>query len=213
MNTEEYLTIGKYPQKNKVSSDPIEWRILNRDDRYALLISRYALITSPYCDLKLVHEDLKYQEWRYSVAREACGRFFDEAFSESEKARIPLWKTVNGDDFCEDRVFLLSEEQLLKFMPEPQTRKAMPTECAIAAGARLGWTEDTKAYTSWWVLPENNPMRYGKIFSASHKEYHREIYPKAVFQNGEIEFHSRNCYHSDFTIRPCILYRLDENDT
>ena len=210
MNTEEYLTLGTYPQKSQMTADPIEWRILDRTNRRALMISRYALITGPYCDARLVYKDLRYQEWRCSAAREACSRFFDEAFTESEKARILPWTTVNGDDSCEDRVFLLSEEQLLKYMPEPRMRQAMPTERALAAGARLGWTEDTKAYTSWWLLPENNPMRYGRIFSGEHKEYHREIYPKAVFQDGEIGFHSRNCYHTDFTIRPCILYQMDE---
>ena len=34
------------------------------------------------------------------------------------------------------------------------------------------------------------------------------IYPKAVFQMGEIQFHGRNCYHTDFTIRPCIQIKL-----
>ena len=33
----------------------------------------------------------------------------------------------------------------------------------------------------------------------------QEIYPKAVFQTGKIQFHSRNGYHSNFTIRLAII--------
>ena len=64
-----------------------------------------------------------------------------------------------------------------------------------------GWTDDTKEYTSWWLLPEENA--YG-IPNGS-------IYPKAVFQMGEIQFHGRNISHIDFTIRPCVRIKF-KND-
>ena len=55
----------------------------------------------------------------------------------------------------------------------------------------------------------------GKLLSASGMPYeYGNIYPKAVFPNGEIGFHGRNIFHSDFMIRPCILLNVyrDKND-
>jgi hypothetical protein len=89
--------------------------------------------------------------------------------------------SVQLGDQCTDPVFLLSEEEVRRYFPEASQRKAKPTPYAIRQGARLGWTEDTKAFASWWILPEENA--YG------HQD--GSIYPKAVWQMGEMQFHSR----------------------
>lgn len=77
----------------------------------------------------------------------------------------------------------------------------------------MGWLGD-EAYTGWWLLPECD-RNCGKLLSASGMPYeYGNIYPKAVFPNGEIGFHGRNIFHSDFMIRPCILLNVyrDKND-
>ena len=71
----------------------------------------------------------------------------------------------------------------------------------------MGWLGD-EAYTGWWLLPECD-RNCGKLLSASGMPYeYGNIYPKAVFPNGEIGFHGRNIFHSDFMIRPCILLNV-----
>ncbi len=175
------IEFGKYVQTSKEKRTPIEWQVLSIKDGKALLIAAKCMFCSAYCDHHKVPESIS---WDSSTARQQCQLFYDAAFSDVDKKCL-LPKIV--DDIVEDYVFLLSQQEVEKYLPTALSRKAKPTEIAIASGARLGWTEDTKECTSWWLLPEGNE------------------YPKAVFQNGEIQFHSRNVYHSDFTIRPSIL--------
>lgn len=198
------VLIGAYPQKSLHDFAPISWIVLETDGSTALCISKDALITSGYCDPQKAYGKPELLWWENSLAREICNHhFFGTAFSDMEKARMIPRKISDiwfGTE-CIDSVFLLSEREVLRYFPEATQRKAMPTPYAIQKGARLGWTEDTKAFTGWWILPEENP--YG-IHDGS-------IYPKAVFQMGEIQFHGRNVYHTDFTIRPCIQinYKID----
>ena len=122
--------------------------------------------------------------------------FYDTAFSETEKALI-IPREITAVQFgekCIDNVFLLSEQEVCHYFPKPNQRMAKPTPYSLQKGARRGWTEETSDYTSWWLLPEEN----------AYDLQDSSIYPKAVFQMGEIQFHSRNIYHGDFTIRPCI---------
>ena len=201
------MFFGKYPQNSEARPERIEWNVLRQDSNALLLISKYALITSYYCDLKKTNEDLSFLEWQHSLARERCFQFYESAFSAEEKEIMVSRETRYGESHCEDYVFLLTEEEVKEYLPDLLVRKAIPTDYSLKKGARLGWTEDTREYTSWWIMPEIVDVSPGRIFSPQGKEYKKgnEIFPKAVFQNGDVQYHSRNVYHGDFTIRPCIL--------
>ncbi len=191
------VRFGAYPQKSLYDFSPIEWIVLEITDSTALCISKNCLITSGYCDPQKAYGNPMLQWWENSLAREVCNQqFFEDAFSDEEKSRIIPRKltSIQLGKQCTDSVFLLSEQEVLHYFPTASERKAMPTLYARQKGARLGWTDDTKAYTSWWILPEENAYGFQD----------GSIYPKAVFQMGEIQFHGRNGYHADFTIRPCV---------
>lgn len=193
------VMIGAYPQKSTYDYSPIPWLVLKTTETTALCISKDCLITSGYCDPQTAYGKPELLWWENSEARNICNHhFFDAAFSEAEKARIipRITSEVQLGKKCVDSVFLLSEQEVRYYFPTAIQRKSMPTPFAIQTGARLGWTDDTREYTSWWILPEENA--YGQDGA---------IYPKAVFQMGEIQFHGRNAYHLDFTIRPCIQIR------
>lgn len=194
------VLIGAYPQKSLHDFSPVEWIVLDTDGITALCISKYCLITSGYCNPQTAYGKPEMLTWENSLAREICNHhFFETAFSAIEKEKIiprKLSEVQLGAE-CIDSVFLLSEREVLHYFPEVSQRKALPTPYAIQKGAILGWTEDTKAFTSWWILPEENAYGFQD----------GSIYPKAVFQMGEIQFHGRNIYHGDFTIRPCIQIR------
>jgi hypothetical protein len=196
--------IGAYPQRSAVDFSPIEWIVLDTDGSTALCIAKHCLITSGYCDPQKAYGHPKLLWYENSAARALCNQqFFADAFSEAEKARIvpkEITETQLGAR-CTDSVFLLSEREVSHYFPEAAQRKAMPTAYAVQTGARLGWTADTNAFTSWWLLPEEAP--YGAPDGA--------VYPKAVFQMGEIQFHGRNAYHTDFTLRPCIQVKYTED--
>ena len=199
------IRLGKYPQSDEDHAETIEWIVLKCNPETMLLISKYALITTAYCDARKVYEDLSFQEWEKSLAREACTHFYETAFSSDEKSIMVGRKAAGSISNDRDYVFLLTEEEVKAFLPDLNLRKAKPTRCALKKGARLGWTEDKREYTSWWIMPEVNEIKHGCVSSYKGLEYNKVIYPKAVFQNGDIQFHSRNIYHGDFTIRPCIL--------
>lgn len=198
-----YLQDGDIPTK-------VEWTVINIDEGKALLISKYALITSGYC--KTPVKSFRQLEWEGSLAREICRNFFDECFSQSEQAAI-CEKKIEANGFgkdCFDRVFLLSEAEVKHYLPTEGQRKCKPTSKAKATGARMGWTDDTLDYTSWWILPEcYRDGGISKLYD-SDEEYNGSIYPKAVFQMGEIQYHGRNVYHSDFCIRPSILVGIEK---
>lgn len=191
------VLFGAHPQKTLHDFSPIQWIVLETTDTTALCVSKDCLITSGYCDPQRAYGSPELLWWKNSLAREICNhRFFDNAFSKTEKARI-IPRKVSSVQFgkdCVDPVFLLSEQEVQHYFPLNSQKRAIPTPYAIQKGARLGWTAETKNYTGWWILPEENA--YGCQDGS--------IYPKAVFQTGEIQFHSRNIYHGDFTIRPCI---------
>lgn len=191
------VCIGAYPQRNSHDFSPIEWIVLETDGSTALCMTKNCLITTGYCDIEKAYANPELLWWGNSLAREICNHhFFDTAFSEAEKVRI-IPKEMNevrlGSN-CTDSVFLLSEREVLRYFPHTYQRRAKPTAYAIRNGARLGWYDEGKDYASWWLLPEENA--YG------HQD--GSIFPKAVFFSGEIQFHGRNGYHKDFTIRPCI---------
>lgn len=198
------VLIGAYPQRSLHDYSPIEWIVLDTDGTSALCISKYCLITSGYCDPQKAYGNPEQLWYENSLAREICNHhFFTNAFSDTEKERI-IPRKLSGVQLgaeCIDPVFLLSELEITHYFPTSSQRQASPTHYAIQKGARLGWTDSTKAFCSWWILPEEHA--YGCRDGS--------IYPKAVFQMGEIQFHGRNIYHDDFTIRPCIQIRYKTN--
>lgn len=188
------VLIGAYPQKSAYDFSPIPWIVLETDGTCALCIARDCLITSGYCDPQKAYGRPELLLWKNSLARKVCnGHFYKSAFSPQEGARMLAKEAADGKG---DPVFLLSQEEAERYFPTPAQRKARPTPYARQKGARLGWTEDTKDFASWWLHPETEGTGA-----------HTILYPKAVFQMGEIQFHGRNAYHSDFTLRPCIRVR------
>lgn len=202
------LPFGTYLQEGDTPTK-VDWIILHIADGKALLISKYALITTGYCETHI--KSFKQLEWEGCLAREKCRQFFVDCFSRSERAAICEKKIeLNGFGMdCLDHVFLLSEEEVKKYLPSSEKRKCKPTPKAKAAGARMGWTDDTRDYTSWWILPECERGCLCRLYD-SDEEYNGTIYPKAVFQMGEIQFHGRNVCHSDFCLRPSILVEIDK---
>lgn len=191
------VMIGAYPQKSLYDYSPIPWIVLQTTDTTALCMAKDCLITTGYCDPQKAYGKPELLWWENSLAREVCNQhFYNTAFSKAEKARI-IPREMNEVQLgakCTDSVFLLSEREVLHYFPLTYQRKAKPTPYATQNGASLGWRDEGRDYTSWWLLPEENAYGYQG----------GSIYPKAVFYPGGIQFHGRNIYHTDFTIRPCI---------
>ena len=148
------VMFGSYEQDNVLANgkEPLEWIVLKTEGGRAMLITRYLI------DARAYHEAFVNMTWSECTLRQWLNdTFLNEAFSREEQARIqevlvvnddnPHYSTRGGEDTM-DRVFLLSEAELLEFFPEQEQRTCQATEYAKAQGAYV----DENNGNSWWWL-------------------------------------------------------------
>lgn len=127
------LSFGAYHQKNEKSKESIEWIVLEKNENKALLVSRYVLDAKPF--------DSEYGYWEHcSLRKWLNNEFFKAAFTDDEQKLI-----VSNTE--KDKVFCLSEEELLDYFPSDEEREGYPTEYAKKRGASC----ETNGPTSWWT--------------------------------------------------------------
>ena len=154
----DQISFGHYEQDNDKSNgeEPIIWRIISIEDNKALLLSVYALDYMSF--------DLNYRgQWDVSTMRSFLNNsFFDMAFDEEEKVLIcpasistpatkDLFETSKDVPDTVDKVFLLSYQELVKYLPRQADWKTEVTPFAAEA--------DPDKYKSgdWWL--RNNGER------------------------------------------------------
>ena len=192
------LFFGKYFFNNEKDIKPIEWIVLQSYENELLLISKYCLDTIRYCEPSATFNGTESCIWENSYLRNWLNNeFFNQAFTEDEKKNI-LVTTVETDkslnsELHKNKVFVLSKEQVLDFFPNINERIGVPTLYALKKGANVG--HNGEMTTWWWILP-NVDITGGQP--------PRMDFPSVVCQDGEINYHSRLAYHSDFTVRPVI---------
>ena len=158
-NAGDIVFFGSYEQDNNASNgkEDIEWLVLAKEDNRLLVISQYALDCRQYntSKTKVTWESCTLRQWLNKD-------FFDEAFSNGEKGII-LTVTVPGGenpDFStdpgsatQDKVFVLSIAEVLKYFDGVDARMCIPTAYAKANGAYMS-SDHTKggAATCWWWL-------------------------------------------------------------
>lgn len=180
------MPFGMYPQTaSGTDRTPIEWLVLDVQDRKALLLSRYGLDAKPYntANVNATWATCTLRTWLNDV-------FLHYAFTSQEQMRIAAcevsnaanqgygkWKTSGGYDTV-DKIFLLSYREANGYLgvtlstgTGSDTPKAIvhPTGYAIVQGA----IEDEKDFTtplgeaagSWWLRsPGNNQRLAANVF-------------------------------------------------
>ena len=127
------LTFGRYPQDpnayegrprfTPLVRQPIRWIVIAEEESKRLLLSRDVLEYLPFNDF-----DTFDISWQNSTLRTWLNSEFllGGNFSEDEKrALLPHPET-------EDRVFLLSLDEVLQYVPSNRERKCLPTEYAVS---------------------------------------------------------------------------------
>ena len=141
--TEKTVELGIEPGKK--AAEPIKWLVLATDDNGYLLVSEKALNCITYSS------SIKAGDWNVSEIRKWLNeRFYYMAFSDNEKSIIRLTKTSNANmpNQTEDKVFLLSEEEIQLYIKEENDSswlKCEPSEFAVMNGAGYG-----NLSTCWW---------------------------------------------------------------
>ncbi len=149
----DIVTMGTYEQDTDMSNgrEPIEWIVLEVRDGKAFLMSRYCL------DVVIFYPARVPGFWGVSPLRRWLNTdFISESFTAEEQARIVVTTVENQNpnrvagagDATDDRVYFLSKEECLRYMPQMSDRVAYPTLYALSRGC---FTDDDTGSCRWWL--------------------------------------------------------------
>ncbi len=190
----DYVLFGAYEQDNDPSNgaEDIEWLVLEKDGDSMLLISRYALDCRPYQGVfgEITWEECALRAWLNEI-------FFNDAFSAYEQSRIlntrvsadenPSYTTTLVGNDTEDRVFLLSITEAVRYMDPESARQCEPTAYANAQSG-LENICVANGYCLWWLRsPGIRSMNIAFVDST-----------------GSISLHGYSADHANTAVRPVI---------
>ena len=146
------IRFGCYPQSaDRPGKTAIEWLVMDRTETRALLISKYALEAKPFCSVS------KSASWATSDLRMWLNRdFLNTAFSEEERKAVCTTKNNTEtyilsvgemDQVTEDKVFLLSTGEAVRYFKTDPSRR-----CCATKYAGRGLNADTvQTGCRWWL--------------------------------------------------------------
>ena len=127
----ESVKLGSYPHEETALHSgrepepaPIEWIILARESDKALLLSQYVL------DMRTFHQTKRPVTWADSTIRQWLNDdFITSSFAAAEQSVIEVTDvdSSDGNDATQDCVFLLSYDELHRYMPDSGSRIASAT--------------------------------------------------------------------------------------
>ncbi len=160
MNKGDLIEFGRYPQGENGEVEPLEWKVIAAGKERALLLTAKAVDCYPFnakC-MGVLWEDCDLRKWLNDD-------FLRTAFTLGERSSILTVKNINrgdkkhlipnGNDTM-DKVFCLSVDEVLKYLPEEKDRFARATKYTRSKGAYVARNRDT-----WWRLRSNG--YYGDV--------------------------------------------------
>lgn len=187
------IYFGRYTVASSKRSDPLEWIVLeNYTDGTSLLITRQLLSPQRYNIRR------KNVNWDSSTLRSWLNdQFIEEAFAPEERELLKSQRIGNqrqtilgmrGGISTEDRIYLLSQEEVNKFFPTTEMKRAKASPNLKRSRSDV----NSYGYASWWLRSSSLlPMR--------------ALY---VTPDGLIE--SKQVYKSRTSIRPVIRVSIAE---
>lgn len=184
-NVGETLVFGRYEQDGNLDNgkEDLEWIVLTISDKYALLITKYAIDTKPY------HENLQNITWEGCSLRKWLNEeFVSSAFNEDEQSangnslikndtQINIdWPTSGGKDTT-DKVFLLSYREARQYFANSDARRCVPTQYALSTGTWL--SEEGRCH--WWLRSPGETQE-----NAAYCSYEGNLYSGTWCNNNAI---------------------------
>ncbi len=157
------INLGMYEQDGDTTNgeEAIEWQVLEVEDGKALVISKHIL------DLKAFCVDTDGPIWSTSSMRSWLnGSFYEDACLDYAGKNIAVTK-VNSENrnsstvTTEDILFLLSEEETLKYFADSTARQAQFTAVVTSSST------DTLGKDSWLLRTNGKGLRYLKYIGKS----------------------------------------------
>ncbi len=127
------VSFGRFPDTEEYIMRPLKWRVIGKENGKALLITVHSIISQS--------DELKQTGvWADCYVRKLLNEgFYKVAFTEIEREQIVVSmldnpgnkdQRVDGGPPTEDRVFLLSLDEVERYMPTEEDRKSTATEYA-----------------------------------------------------------------------------------
>lgn len=191
----DIVTFGSYEQDDDYSngSEDIEWIIISKKSGKILLLSRYVLDARAYdtSGSSTTWEKSEMREWLNTEFYEEAFKYTGTDYILETKLKTPkaAGGTSGGKD-TEDKIFLLSVNEVKEYLPDEDSRAALPTEYAIGRAI----ADEYKYDTAWWRL--RTPGKSGKFTAGVHAE-------------GGINFNGRENSREDLGVRPALWFDLD----
>ena len=179
-----YVTIDSMDEINEVD---LEWLCLDVDaDGNALLLTKDCIYCDLYHNTSNTKEEITWQNC--DLKKWLNETFLSLSFSEEEQDKLINRKDENGKEL--GKVFLLSKEEVEKYIPDASDRKAKPTKTA---------KKDKDVYTQkgycTWYLRDPSEMFEGNW--------------TGVTPSGELDLEGGDFKRSgDKGIRPAIYVKL-----
>ena len=185
-----HISLGRYPMANRKKLDPIDWIILEKNDDGTALLTTNRLLS-----MQRYNTNTKHVNWHDSTIRKWLNNdFYSDAFAIEERKVIQTSKVLNrkntifgvtGGLDTEDKVFMLSEDELKKYFPSKAEKKARPSN-----SVRQYRPESSDfGYSSWWlrttsVLPHKARVvdPYGEVSSMGRDTYSFKICVRPVIK-------------------------------
>lgn len=139
------VEFGRYYQRaNSHELSPIEWFVLDETDKALLLITKSCIDEVPYNEQRINIT------WENSTLRKWLNEeFLNTAFNRAEQSAI-----IPGNE----KIFVLSREEVTKYMPDDESRKCRPTEYSRYRGTYV----NESGLCAWWTrsLANNRQALY-----------------------------------------------------
>ena len=203
------LTFGHYDQDGDAGNgaEDIEWIVLANNGIHCIMISKYGLDAKPYNteQVDVTWETCTLRKWLNDD-------FLNAAFTVEEQAMLetvtvtadknPVFDTNPGND-TQDKVFLLSIDELEKYFTSDNALVCMPTNTAVANGICI-WEDDYDTDTCWWWLrsPGNAPYYAADVYFLGYLDY----YGALVDNYGSVD--GSSCYSGPGAVRPVVVLQF-----
>ena len=189
------VIFGRFPESISCIPCPLKWKVLSVEDGAALLITKKAIISVNHVSF---YNDMG--TWDKSKLRKWLNKsFLEAAFTEIEQKLIrkasltapknPFTKKDGGKDTV-DSVFLLSYEEVEKYMPTNEERSTEMTEYARAHHPELNGKFKDEIY--WETRTIGGKDGRGSI---------------AINHTGE--GYCNGTHHGYYTLRPAIWVNIE----
>lgn len=166
INIGDIYTFGDYEQDNNSinGKEEIEWLVLAKEGSRILVLSKYAL------DCRQFNTTNDYVTWEScSLCTWLNDTFINNAFAAEEKAMIQT-VTVSSDilgdnaisqgNSTQDKIFVLSDAEVDRYLTAESVKKCEPTTYAIANNA---YVRNSNGMCMWWLrtcVNDNNCAIY-----------------------------------------------------